>query len=525
MGNRTNRDTRVLARSHPEEEDTLENTLREYLDQLKAGGHVLPLEQVVAIVVPLAVEIAQRHAAGQRFFAHPSSIIRGRTSPFEVAPELGQQLPEGPRDRACLAPEERRGATGNSRASVYAIGAMFYEMLTGEVVGPGMRSPGELVPGTPPLLEEILGKALVADPAHRPDDVLALAQAFHHLAPASVSPPPAADESHLDGNADFTVDVSMSMLPPRQGRQPAAAPGTGPLDMRVVENAKAQPVRDERIEELSAVKSQLESDPRPRYVVVKGGMDHGPFSAVELLQQIATHHFDGDDILKDTLSNDDRKIKDWEQFAPFAEQAQLHRNIKAEKEALERTVVKEQRSTRGKAFFGILAVGAVVAVAAIWFVTARGKKSDDVTVHGDTALNVETDDALKGRKKAGGNGAHVTGSQGGFPMIAGGQSCESAQNSYVEEMKIGQRGQADITAGQYGAILNSGSYFAGCGVPDSMSINICAAVQNGKAVGVTVSTSPSNPRVASCINASVRRLNFPSHPKLDVTRTTFAAAR
>jgi hypothetical protein len=91
-------------------------------------------------------------------------------------------------------------------------------------------------------------------------------------------------------------------------------------------------------------------------------------------------------------------------------------------------------------------------------------------------------------------------------------------------MKIGQHGQADITAGQYGAILNSGSYFGGCGVPDSMSINICAAVQNGRAVGVSVTTSPPNGRVAACINSSVRRLNFPAHPKLDVTRTTFAAA-
>jgi len=132
---------------------------------------------------------------------------------------------------------------------------------------------------------------------------------------------------------------------------------------------------------------------------------------------------------------------------------------------------------------------------------------------------------LKGGKKGGASGARVLGSQGGFPMLAGGQSCESAQGAYVEEMRIGQRGQADITAGQYGALLNSGSYFAGCGVPDSMSINICAAVQNGKAVGVTVTTSPPNGRVASCVNASVRRLNFPSHPKLDVTRTTFAAAR
>ncbi len=496
----------------------MENTLRADLNQLHSAGKSLSLHQTIAILVPLAVETAQRHAAGMRFYVHPSSIVRGQNNRYQISLDLGQQLPVSPRDRACLAPEERGGGTGNARASVYAMGALLYELLTGEIVGPGMRRPSELAAGIPAMVEEILGKALVADPTHRPDDLLALAQALHHMAPTASGPPPPADESHLDGDAGFTVDVSMSMLPPVPRNK-----SVSPFEMQVVESRKKPVIRDERVHELSAVKAQLESDPRPRYVVVKGGMDHGPFSAVELLQQIATHNFVDGDILRDSLSNDERPIREWEQFAPFAEQARLHRDIKAEKAALERTVVNEQRSTRGKAFFGILAVGAVLAIATIWFIKARGKKSDNVAVHGDTAVNIEMDGALKGGKKEGG-GARVLGSQGGFPMLAGGQSCESAQGAYVEEMKIGQHGQADITAGQYGAILNSGSYFSGCGVPDSMSINICAAVQNGRAVGVSVTTSPPNGRVAACINSSVRRLNFPAHPKLDVTRTTFAAA-
>lgn len=54
-----------------------------------------------------------------------------------------------------------------------------------------------------------------------------------------------------------------------------------------------------------------------------------------------------------------------------------------------------------------------------------------------------------------------------------------------------------------------------------MQINICAAVQNGRAVGVTVTVKPNNAGIASCIAGGVRGLSFPSHPKLDVTRTTF----
>jgi hypothetical protein len=101
-------------------------------------------------------------------------------------------------------------------------------------------------------------------------------------------------------------------------------------------------------------------------------------------------------------------------------------------------------------------------------------------------------------------------------------SCEAAQAAYVEEMNVGgPRGQADLTAGQFGSILNRGTYFAHCGVPGDMGVSICAAVQNGRAVGVTIRTTPRNPKLEQCVAGGVRGLSFPSHPKLDVTRTQF----
>ncbi len=504
------------------------NTLRSLLEEHRSRGATLSLGQTVAILVPLAVDLARRHAQGENLYVHPSAIHRGADGTFRVDASLGQKPPVLPRDRACLAPEERGGTPGNARASVFAIGAILYEATTGDTVGPGMRRPKELIPTLPESIEVLLGKALVADPGHRPDDLNALAQAMHQLAPSASEAPPPADASHLDGDDAFTVDVSMSMLPPVPKRPGAEQTALSPYDMQVVSAEVSKPaIVDDRVNELSALKAHLESDPRPRYVVIKDGMDHGPFTAVELLQQIATHGFVDLDLLRDSLSKDERPIKDWDQFAPFAEQARLHRDIKAEKLALERTVANEQRSTRGKAFFGILAVGAVLTAGIVWFLTTRGSKSDDVAVQGETATNIETDSALKASRKAGGGKGGVIGTRGGFPMLASGtgMSCEAAQNAYVEEMKIGQKMQADITAGQYGSFLNSGSYFSGCGVPYSMGVSICAAIQNGRAVGVTVRTTPHNPRVAGCVAAGVRRISFPSHPKLDVTRTNFAPAK
>jgi hypothetical protein len=489
------------------------------MEEMRSRGGRLNLKQAVGIVVPLCVQAAELSRGGQVLFLHPSSLLEDPKGFFRIDPALAQNPPILPRDRACLAPEARAGRGSGSRAAVYAIGAILYELLTEQSVGPGMRRPGELVSGLPQSLEAVLAKALVADPAHRPDDLLALAQALHQFAPpGSVPSPPPADVSHLDHDGQFDVDVSMSMLPP----EPVGPLASVPMSRQAPQSSQ-RGGKPDATSELASLKARLEADPRPRYVIVKDGMDHGPFNAVELLQQIANHTFVESDGVRDTLSNDERPIRDWEEFAPFAEHAKLHREIKAEKDAIHRVVAEENRSTRGKALLGMLLIGGVLLAMGVWFLIDRGRKNDDVAVVGENAQNVEAEGGVDTTKaKKGGGGGRVLGKSGGFPILGGGMSCEAALNAYTEEMSVGgPRGQADITGGQYGSVLNRGSYFGHCGVPDSMGVNICAAVQNGKAVGVTVTTRPRDRGKESCVAASVRGLRFPSHPKLDVTRTQF----
>jgi hypothetical protein len=497
-------------------------TLRAKMEEARARGALYTLRDAVGLIVPLAVEIADRHAAGEMLYVHPSSIVVAENGTSRIQPELAVRPPTLPRDKMCMAPEERQGRPGDARASVYAVGAIFYELVTNLTVGPGMRRPTEVVPTLPKELELILAKSLVADPAHRPDDLHALAQALHHLAPSGSIAPPPADESHLDGDSRFAVDVSLSMLPPAPSIPDNGMP-SNPYGLAVTPSGSTPPRQSDTTTELAQLKARLERDKRPRYVVIKEGMDHGPFSAVELLQQIASHSFGEGDVLRDAFSKDERAIRDWDEFAPFAEHARLNRDIKAEKAALELTVVQERKSTRGKAFFGIIMVGVLIAGSAVWWVARRGSRSDNIEIHGDLSTNIETDSGLKvDSKRAGSGKGGVIGVSGGIPILAGGMSCESAVARYTEEINIGGgKGPADITGGQYGNVLNKGTYFAHCGVPDSMSISICAAVQNGRAVGVTVTTNPRNPGIQSCIAGGVRGLGFPSHPKLDVTRTNF----
>jgi eukaryotic-like serine/threonine-protein kinase len=505
-------------------------SLRAEMETRRAAGNRFSLREAIAVIVPVCVRLGELHAQGRTLFVHPSSLGYGADGHPSVIEARTGTPPTLPRDRACLAPEARKGAAGDSRASVFAVGAILYELLTGAVVGPGMRRPSELVPGLPGAVETILGKALVADPKHRPADLGALAQALHHVAPgASIAPPPA-DESRLDSGLDFEVDVRLSMIPPNEAPAiPKAAPlpkfqGDGPYAVMVAptNGAPALGGPTDPTRRLADMKAALESDPRPRYVVTKEGMDHGPFSAVELLQQIASGSFIEHNILRDAFTGDERFIKDWDEFAPFAEQAKLNRDIVQEKKQLDAVVSAEKQGTQYKALIGAAVIGVMLAAGlGVWFIN-RPNRDAALEVDGQRAVTVEVDGGLSG-KKTGGVGGPVAGGvgPGNHPVLSGGMSCEGARAKYIEDYD--KSAPPDLSAGAYGAVLNKGTYLNGCGVPSNMSVNICAAVQNGRAVGVTVTTNPPNKGIASCISGAVRGLPFPSHPRLDVTNTTFAA--
>ena len=102
-----------------------------------------------------------------------------------------------------------------------------------------------------------------------------------------------------------------------------------------------------------------------------------------------------------------------------------------------------------------------------------------------------------------------------------GTTCEQARDSYVEEINVGARGQSDLSADDFAAVLNRGTYLEPCAVPTNSKLRICAAVQNGLAVGVTVAAEPSASDVEICIAKEVRKLAFPSHVKMDIVNVQF----
>jgi hypothetical protein len=503
-------------------------TLRILIDARAAEGRRLSLDDAIAVIVPVCVDLKERHARGEAHWVHASAVSMGPDGMMRLNPALAV-APTDPRDRASLAPEVvRSNAPGNARASVFAVGAMLYEAVCGTPVGPGMRRPRDVEPSLPEALEHLLAKALVADPAHRPDDLGALASALHHVAPMKSIPPPAADVALLDRGEDFEVDVKLSLMPPERA---PGAPAPMPLSIimpptpaALASNGAAAPqvpVTRDPTRQLASLKARLESDPRPRYVVNKQRMDHGPFNAVELLQQIASNKFTGEDILRDELTGGSKAIDEWDEFAPFAQHARMHRDIAHEKKEVAKVEQAEKKAGAAKIIIGIVVAAAILAVGVLFVIKQVGSRRDGGDLSDDpSAVDLSGGGALKGGKKAGGKGGKGGGGGGGGSFPAG-MSYEAALASNVQEVNMGGKGGPDLTDAQLSAPMKNAAFISGCGAPDSMKVTVKIAVKNGRAVGVSVYTNPPNAGVSSCVDRHVRGLGWPVNPKMDTFTTSY----
>jgi len=251
-------------------------------------------------------------------------------------------------------------------------------------------------------------------------------------------------------------------------------------------------------------------------------MDHGPFSAVELLQQIASNQFVGHDILRDELTGVAQKIEEWDEFSPFAQHAGMHRNIAQEKKDVAKVESAEKKAGVAKFIIGGILAVALVTGGALFVVKKVGERKDGGDLSDDpNAVDLSGGGSLKGGKKAAGGGGGKGGAGGGGGYHGGG-SYEAALNANNQEISMGgPKGGPDLTDGQLGAPMRNASFISGCGAPESMKVTVRVAVQNGRAVGVSVYPNPPSPAVAQCVDRHVRALGWPPNAKMDFFTTTY----
>jgi hypothetical protein len=397
-------------------------------------------------------------------------------------------------DRAALAPELQGSLEpGDAKGSVYAIAAILYEGLAHEPYDPQAPPLRMRDAGLPDALEPLLARALAPDREDRPADLHALADALAAVKPRHPS------------SVDIEIDIAVSMLPPKPPPPPTSS--------------------HRATEELVALKTKLEANRAPLYVVIKDSMDHGPFTSVELLQQIAARSFLGGDILRDSETGRTAPISEFKDFAPFVEQASLGAEVQREREALVSAAKSEARGGATKLVVGGAFVFTLAAAIVFWVVREQGLKQEKPTVASDRAGSIE----VTGMGSARRNPSRRSSGPGGAPGVsgpgssghAGGGSFESVLDNNNEEMVMGAAQTPDLTKEQLAGPMRSVSFISACGAPDNMKVTVRVAVKNGRAAGVTVSTNPPNASVAACIDGRVRGLGWPVSPKADFVTMSY----
>ena len=190
------------------------------LREILRDARKLPAERAVRIALGIAEALEYIHAHG---VVHrdlkPENVMvdaddRVKLIDFGIAGQEGSRrltfskLSQLMGTPDYISPEQVKGKRGDGRSDVYALGAMLYEMLTGEVPFHGPNAfaimndrllnnpvpPRELDPNISPQLQEIIYRALERDPKNRYGSARELAWDLKHQDEVGVADRPELSE-------------------------------------------------------------------------------------------------------------------------------------------------------------------------------------------------------------------------------------------------------------------------------------------------------------------------------------------
>lgn len=187
------------------------------LSELMGEGRQLPVKQILLLMDQVCDGL---HYAHERGIVHrdlkPSNIIVAAEGMAKILDFGVAKVAETGTTRAgtvlgtpsYMSPEQAQGARVDRRSDIFSLGAIFYELLTGEKAFPGNTPtaiihkivheepipPRVLEPGIDPALEDIIRRALAKDPLQRYQTCKELLQDLKVIGKPAPRPAPAPSE-------------------------------------------------------------------------------------------------------------------------------------------------------------------------------------------------------------------------------------------------------------------------------------------------------------------------------------------
>ena len=477
-------------------------------------GDPLSLRGIYNVVAHLCSALSYAQTKGPHGTLRPSVVWVTRGGRVKVRDfGVGQVLLEsagpsafGEADHACLAPEVKRGEPATARSDVFGIGAILYELLTMRSPGADFVAPSHVRADIPAEVDRILLDCLASDPAERFESPEAVRNALlPFVTQANSSPPPA--------NAGINIDIDLtlnSVAPPADIEIPMIS--LAPL---ATFSPPAPPKRG-----LMSLINQLSADSKQRWMVARDKMDHGPFSARELIERLNIGGFAGDDVTFNVETGERRPLGEWPQFREFILQRE-HQDTRAAEEAARVHAYKsEKRSSAMKWLIAASVIGLVL-ISVGGFLLSRSSDARE-------AASTELDDLFK-------LGKITTGEAGLLPdrpvrarkrgasaspmkLSTGFSSYDEAMSQAVEIGDASQGGgEGRLTGGQVASVMNRNlnRFYSKCvlpevksgGTPGNVKVDLAIA-GNGSVLGATVHRGSVG--FQGCMGQQIKGVRFPT---------------
>jgi eukaryotic-like serine/threonine-protein kinase len=264
--------------------------------------------------------------------------------------------------------------------------------------------------------------------------------------------------------------------------------------------------------DLKDVLAKITEDDSPRWMMVKNGMDHGPFSGRQLVNMIVQGEALSSHELLNTDTGKRGKVSEFEEFQEFLAQYELRRSEAEKVAALAHVETKEKHSARFKILFGAIGVGVIGLCAGIYALSLSGvgrsgKGDAELDMYRRGEVAIEGSAGILPVPRGGGGGTRRSGGGGG----PGGMSYEEAMMQAVDLGSAHSGGEQQLKAATVAGVMNQhlNQFFKSCvrGSVGKVTIDIAIA-GSGQVQGVSVGAGDAG--FQRCIAEQVRRIHFPS---------------
>ena len=488
-------------------------SLSDYIQARDRDGDPISLRGVYNVIAHLCSALSYAQQKGPHGTLRPSVVWVTRGGRVKVRDfGVGQVLLDAAgtsafkeTEHACLAPEVKRGEPASARSDVFGIGAILYELLTARSPGADFVAPSEIRDEIPPEVDRILLDCLAPDPSERFDSPESVRNALlPFVTQANSMPPPPDTGFSVDIDIINSVappadiDVPMISLAPQESFSPPPPPKRG----------------------LMSLINQLSSDSKQRWMVARDKMDHGPFSARELIERLNVGDFAGDDATFNVDTGERRPLRNWPQFREFILQREHQDITREEKAARAHARKSEKRSAAMKWLIAVSVIGLVI-ISVGGFLLSRSSDAREMA-------STELDDLFK-------LGKITTGEAGLLPdrpvrtrkrgsstvpvkRSSGFSTYEDAMSRAVEIGDASQGGgEGRLNGGQVASVMNRNlnRFYSNCvlpevksgGTPGSVKVDLAIA-GNGSVLGATVRGGSAG--FQGCMGNQIKSVRFPT---------------